>query len=943
MHRSIRYLIVLALLTPAFAAAVAPPAAPALPGGAGDDCPANAIDALHAATAASRARLTLLRGAPRASLPPEAQEILDDAQQAAADALAQALADADAIVAQAQATAADAAAAGAGALAQAQQAVDDARAEAEARLAQAVDEAQQALADAEAAARATADEAGAAAQRAVDEAAARAQQTLADAEAAALAALDAAQALAEETLAQARDAVEGALGEAESLAHGAYGDATGAAAAASHASPVVPWTSLNDGSGSCLDADTLDGLHASDIMLSVETERAERLAADAALTASIAAESAARAAGDAALAASIAQARADLLAALAAETAARAAADAALAARAGALEGYVNGGAFNGASLSLSGNVSFGGVLHSGVVPWARLGDFPLACPAGQFVVRVGSPHTCASPPASSGGTVTSVGSGFGLTGGPITSAGTLSVDASAIQRRVTGSCPVGMSIRVIAQDGTVVCQPDANSGGTVTQVATGSGLTGGPITSTGTISIATGGVTGAHIADGTITGSDVNSFGGFTLGSLAVRADGSGMIHAGPGSGCGGNYAGLQLNGLGMSGCSNYNFLSSPTDTNLYVNRPAGSNMHFRSSNADQMVLHSDGTLQVHGALNVCPSNYNGCYLRLSDDGHFADFNDGFSTYVGMSSGKGLRLAGSGANLHMLGTVINMRDDDLDTASHFQTPYDMVLNYDRDNDNTAAWFRLINSNTFVNEALRIVDGDNAAAYFDGNVNANGIDVAESFLDGSALQPGELVRIDPANPHRVLRTTGLADPLTLGVVSTAPGLILGAGLPDESELAGMWGVETLALWKVREPALVAQILAERPEVSEPKAREMALHAFHEEALAHVALVGRVPVKADASFGAIRVGDLLMASPVPGVAMRATGEGPTIGIALEPLASGQGKIFVFVQRAAAAGASPSPLLPAGAAEGDVVVLAGVDEAGDILVRLSESAR
>jgi hypothetical protein len=75
-------------------------------------------------------------------------------------------------------------------------------------------------------------------------------------------------------------------------------------------------------------------------------------------------------------------------------------------------------------------------------------------------------------------------------------------------QSRVTGTCPAGSSIRTINPDGSVVCQV----GGTVTSVATGSGLTGGPITTTGTISIPTGGVTSAHIADGTIAAVDVNS-----------------------------------------------------------------------------------------------------------------------------------------------------------------------------------------------------------------------------------------------------------------------------------------------------------------------------------------------------------------------------------------------------------------------------------------------
>ena len=81
-----------------------------------------------------------------------------------------------------------------------------------------------------------------------------------------------------------------------------------------------------------------------------------------------------------------------------------------------------------------------------------------------------------------------------------------LAQEQAPFQLRVTGGCAVGSSIRQINLDGTVVCQS------AVTSVDTGSGLTGGPITTSGTISIAPGGVTSAHIADGTVAAVDVNS-----------------------------------------------------------------------------------------------------------------------------------------------------------------------------------------------------------------------------------------------------------------------------------------------------------------------------------------------------------------------------------------------------------------------------------------------
>jgi hypothetical protein len=63
----------------------------------------------------------------------------------------------------------------------------------------------------------------------------------------------------------------------------------------------------------------------------------------------------------------------------------------------------------------------------------------------------------------------------------------------------------------------------------------------------------------------------------------------------------------------------------------------------------------------------------------------------------------------------------------------------------------------------------------------------------------------------------------------------------------------------------------------------------------------IALTGIVPTKVDASFGAVKVGDLLTTSNTPGYAMKATDPkiGTVLGKVLEPLASGKGKIMVLV--------------------------------------------
>lgn len=137
----------------------------------------------------------------------------------------------------------------------------------------------------------------------------------------------------------------------------------------------------------------------------------------------------------------------------------------------------------------------------------------------------------------NSGGTVTSITAGVGLSGGTITGSGTVAVadggigaqqvNPAQVQARVTGSCAAGLHVRTINQDGSVVCEQDGNSGGTVTSIATGTGLSGGPISMTGTIAIADGGVGLAQINTQQV---QARVSGNCTVGSYvrSVNADGT-------------------------------------------------------------------------------------------------------------------------------------------------------------------------------------------------------------------------------------------------------------------------------------------------------------------------------------------------------------------------------------------------------------------------------
>ncbi len=129
----------------------------------------------------------------------------------------------------------------------------------------------------------------------------------------------------------------------------------------------------------------------------------------------------------------------------------------------------------------------------------------------------------------------------------------------------------------------------------------------------------------------------------------------------------------------------------------------------------------------------------------------------------------------------------------------------------------------------------------------DDAIGANAFDLAERYQISGEVEPGDVLVLDPDVPFHMKKSPGIPyDAALSGVVSTRPGFILGTG-GDAS----------------------------------------------------VALVGRVPVKVTVSQGAIRAGDALTSSAVPGVAMKATRAGRIIGRALESTEA-DGLIEVYLQ-------------------------------------------
>ncbi len=150
-------------------------------------------------------------------------------------------------------------------------------------------------------------------------------------------------------------------------------------------------------------------------------------------------------------------------------------------------------------------------------------------------------------PGAGGNGTVTSVATGAGLTGGPVTGSGTISIPAAG----VTNSMLANNSITVtagsglsgggtVALGGTVtLTNASPSSGGTVTSVASGTGLSGGPITGSGTLSLNTSYTDARYLqsAGGTLTGGLTGTTAAFTSGTFSSALSAAGALLPGTGT----------------------------------------------------------------------------------------------------------------------------------------------------------------------------------------------------------------------------------------------------------------------------------------------------------------------------------------------------------------------------------------------------------------------
>lgn len=263
------------------------------------------------------------------------------------------------------------------------------------------------------------------------------------------------------------------------------------------------------------------------------------------------------------------------------------------------------------------------------------------------------------------------------------------------------------------------------------------------------------------------------------------------------------------------------------------------------------------------------------------------------------------------------------------------------VSDSDADTDQTYAFSWYCNGTATTDKRMGLQAGSDGGLRVDGTVTENtSFDLAEAYWKSdTAIGAGDVVRIDPAAPNAVVLARKANDTAVVGVISTEPGIIMGGGAFSTNRLEALWGSEIVALFAKEQEQIQSALLAEdkdlqarvkklgsfetfRPMNAGSKPEEVArakeefaqeqqqlagdleegtIESFCKTHLAIVALAGRVPVKVDASYGAIQAGDLLVASGTPGHAMRANNPAPgtVIGKALESCAAGQKLIMMLV--------------------------------------------
>jgi hypothetical protein len=474
----------------------------------------------------------------------------------------------------------------------------------------------------------------------------------------------------------------------------------------------------------------------------------------------------------------------------------------------------------------------------------------------------------------NSGGDVTSVTAGIGLSGGGFTGAVALDVDIPFILKDSTSNGLIrgennysgfGIGVYGFAANGYGV-QGKANGNGSgVYGEAIGDGAT----TNYGGRFIAHGdygrGVYGYAQENGAVT-----NYGGYFQ-SSALYGRGVYGYASNPGSGT--NYGG-NFRADGSTGRAVYGYAYNSGSTQNYggyfeARGSSGRGVYGVASNSGSGTKYG-GRFQANGEDGVGVYGYAGSGIGVQGSGSIGGY---FSSVLGygliVNGGRaGIGTTSPDAMLEVNGDGSNWRNgflflknDDNDAGIRIY-----------DSDSTVA-HHIFNSNG-ANDTLRIAPQGNynggISVTQDGHVHVpvlvieGGADLSEHFevsslKDRLLPEPGMLVSIDPENPGELLMSHNAYDKKVAGIISGAGGVKPGMLMGHKGTIA---------------------------DGNYP-----------------VALSGRVYCKADADHGAIAPGDLLTTSNTPGHAMKVVNypraQGAIIGKAMSSLNKGKGLVLVLV--------------------------------------------
>ncbi|MCA9296322.1 MAG: hypothetical protein KC983_07385, partial [Phycisphaerales bacterium] len=358
---------------------------------------------------------------------------------------------------------------------------------------------------------------------------------------------------------------------------------------------------------------------------------------------------------------------------------------------------------------------------------------------------------------------------------------------------------------------------------------------------------------------------------------ALDVRANGNRAIYAFNNANSGNNY-GMYGRTISENGRAIYGQASSSEGLSVGV----------------QGVANSPVARGVLGISQASDGDGIGVYGETNSSDGFAGYFTGGKSFVEGPLGVGLTtplaavdvegdLSVRGANL-LLG-FYNVATTE--RKIHAMADIQMWTNY-LNNGAEYSWWDAIYDGSGPKEMLRVEAGPTGDVLANGAFVSNGLDYAEGFKIGEeGLEPGDVVMIVDGDWERILRADEPYANLLVGVISERPSFI--AGMSFDAELAA-----DADLGRQYREAVTNEDGATIRSISNTLRERVT------QQIKPVALAGRVPVKVDASFGAIRPGDRLTSSSTPGHAMVQRRSGPSIGIALEGIDSGTGQITVLIQ-------------------------------------------